>query len=389
MSNLAKFANHKHMKRFILLFLVSLFCMGPFASPLFTNNLAYAEDGQASQKVYVYDDDGNLLIEKSGVQNGDTFLTEDFSEWTIYFIEGNTAFARKQQSLKKPLVKVKNSISSQANNKKICLYLTHNDESYRLSDGYDSIYGAGGVHDVAKQIKRELEKDDINVYLDETLHIPHDSSAYVRSRVTATSLQNKYNPSGLFDIHRDATARSVYYSENENSPLSKIRIVVGKGNANFEKNYAFAKEVFSVGQALYPWLFLDIYCGKGTYNQNLQDHALLFEMGTYLIEKDLVLNSTPYLANVLNTVLFKSEDDDGDIAIDEETIQELEEDYQNRNNLTINNENIDKNDEKSIKDEQKNTNVWIITIFSSLTVASISVAIFLVYKNKIKNSIKK
>lgn len=337
------------MKKFLLIITITLLCL--FCSCPYISLYSSADDGQSTDINYVYNDDRELLIEKSGVEVGDEFLDENFEKWTIYFIDNNTALAKKVKKEIMPNIKIKNSQTKiSENDKKICLYMTHNDESYVPSDGYDSIYGAGGIHDVAKDLKSHLEELGINVLLDETLHIPHNSSAYTRSKLTATSLQTNYHPSGLFDIHRDGVAKSVYISQNETTPLSKIRIVVGKGNPNFEQNYAFAKEIFSVGQALYPWLFLDIYCGKGTYNQNLQDHALLFEMGTYLIEKEYVYKSMPYLANVISTVLFKTQDEDnGDIVIDEKTINDLEEDYYNRNNLTENEEISQQNTKKSQK----------------------------------------
>ena len=44
--------------------------------------------------------------------------------------------------------------------------------------------------------------------------------------------------------------------------------------------------------------------GKGHYNQNLSSTAILFEMGTYLIEKDYVISSLPYLADTIDKVMF-------------------------------------------------------------------------------------
>lgn len=375
------------MRKFILSILALIFiCFLSFSlCPVITTSISFADDGIASEMTYVYDEEGNFLLEKSGVEVGDQFLDKNFIEWYIFKIEDNIAFAKMQSIEEKPHVRIKSSTEKTEKNKTICLYMTHNDESYLPSDGYDSIYGAGGIHDIAKNLKTNLEGKGIKVYLDEALHIPHNSSAYSRSKTTATNLNNTYAPSGLFDIHRDGVARSVYLSHNESTPLSKIRIVVGKGNANFEKNYAFAKEIFSVGQALYPWLFLDIYCGKGTYNQNLQEHALIFEMGTYLIEKEYVLNSVPYLTNVINTVLFSTEKDkSGDLIIDEDMVGELEEDYQAHNNLSGNNENPPKNDEKTAKISK---NVWIFTIFSVLIILTLS-SIVLIYRKKNRLKIK-
>ena len=74
--------------------------------------------------------------------------------------------------------------------------------------------------------------------------------------------------------------------------------------ANYEENRGFALYLMSVSQLYCPWLFVDIYMGKGHYNQGLKDNMLLFEMGSHLVEKDLVLKTVPELANVISVALF-------------------------------------------------------------------------------------
>lgn len=323
-NNLRKTNN---MKKYVLSIICLIFAFQAFFVPKITT---FAEN---STNIYqIYDENGEFLIDRDEVSVGDTFLTDDFVEWQIYLIVDDIAFARKKESIEKPLINIKKSIVKPQSHKNICLYMTHNDESYKLTDGYDSTYGKGGIHDVAELLKKNLEEKNIYVELDETLHIPHDSSAYSRSKVTAIKLQNNNNPEGLFDIHRDGASRKLYLSQNDKEPLSKIRIVVGKGNSNFEENYAFAQEIFSIGQALYPWLFLDIYCGKGTYNQNIQSHALIFEMGSNEIEKEYVFNAVPYLANVINAALYNSQSDENQITIDEDYVDTLEEEYNKNTN---------------------------------------------------------
>ena len=350
-----------------------------FLPTLLPANITFAEDGERSDVYLVYDEYGNFLMEKSSVQENDVFLASDFSEWRIIQVDGYYAIAIKEKNLDKPLVSLKKSVTQKEENKKVCLYLTHNDESYIPSDGYYTIYGKGGVHDVAKCIKSKLEEKNIDVTLDENLHIPHNSTAYTRSKVTAQKLQ-ALEPDGLFDIHRDATQRDIYYSTCNGKEISKIRIVVGSSNPNFENNYKFAQKVFAVGQAMYPGLFLDIYLGKGNYNQSLQEHALLFEMGCHNIEKELVLNSVPMLSNVLDTVLYSCKNDtQGNIEIDENHIKEIDSSNQN------NNEEFDENDKNLPKNEQKSAKngffLIILPIFIVL-VAIISITNFIKKKTK-------
>ncbi len=301
--------------RFLFVILVMLiFC----PSPVICQNMTFAVDGDAYERYVVYDDNNDVICEKSSVEVGDTFVTKDFYEYEIVDIKGDKAYAKKIGRLQIPKIgRERLPLQRAARKGKICLYMTHNDESYVPSDGYDSVYGAGGIHDVAKSFQRELQSKGIDIVLDETLHIPHNSSAYSRSSVTANKLLTTQSPDAMFDVHRDGVSKSYYETKQNGQNLSKIRIVVGKSNPNFDDNYSFAKYVFAIGNSMYPWLFSDIYCGKGHYNQNYQTTDLLFEMGTYLIEKEAVQNSLPYLANVIDTAMYSSvEEENGDITVD-------------------------------------------------------------------------
>ena len=57
---------------------------------------------------------------------------------------------------------------------KIAIYHSHNAESYVPSDGTDSIYGTGGIHDVGRAFKEALEKKGVNVLYSDQLHLTHD-----------------------------------------------------------------------------------------------------------------------------------------------------------------------------------------------------------------------
>ena len=68
--------------------------------------------------------------------------------------------------------------------KLIAMYVTHSDESYVPSDGTQSVNGQGGIYDVAREFRDALQQQGIDVILDESTHLPHDSGAYRRSRQT-------------------------------------------------------------------------------------------------------------------------------------------------------------------------------------------------------------
>ena len=119
------------------------------------------------------------------------------------------------------------------------------------------------------------------------------------------------------DIHRDGTSRAFYTAMVNGEERSKVRIVIGKSNPNKAINEEFAIYLVAVAKQMYPWLITDIYYGGGHYNQSLDGKAILFEMGTYLMEKDKVIDSTKELAEVVTTALYGTtvNEETGDLTI--------------------------------------------------------------------------
>lgn len=259
------------------------------------------------KELYIVYDGFEVICELTDVEVGDEYLSYDFKLYRIIDVdkENHIAQATFVEQIKKPKI----TRSQEPSNigaviKNIGLYMTHNDESYVPTDGTSSVYGAGGIHDVAKSFKASLVNRGINVIMDETLHIPHDSYAYSRSAVTAKALLAKHNLNAIFDVHRDGVSRSFYVTKYKGEEKCHVRMVVGKASSNYSTTFEFAKCLMTVGQELYPWLFSDIFIAQGHYNQALSGKAMLFEMGTYLVEKELVKASMPALANVIDVALF-------------------------------------------------------------------------------------
>ena len=261
-------------------------------------------------RVYDADDATKMLFMKGeGVEVDDEYISADNKLYTIESVdeENKTAVARFSESVKMPVYNItkRGNISSvnASTGKRIGLYHTHNDECYNDADGTDSIYGAGGIHDIGAKLKSDLENLGVKVYYSEDLHLPHYSGAYNRSEQTASQLL-KNDLDAIFDIHRDATPRSEYITTVNGEKMSKVRMVIGSANANSAINKEFALNVKAYADEVYPGLIKDIYIGKGNYNQQLSPRAMLFEMGTNLIEKSLVEKSTLPLAKTIDVVLY-------------------------------------------------------------------------------------
>jgi len=260
-----------------------------------------------SPDYYTIYNENNEEICKRGeeIEVGDSYISYDNKKYKIVEIDENkNCKAQYVEDVKLPNITMETGLLEvQINEKRAGLYITHNDESYIPSDGVESIYGAGGIHDVARAFKIALQNEGFIVELDETLHLPHDNLAYRRSRTTADRIMKEFNPDVLFDIHRNGAPASLYETTVGGVPMSKVRMVVGQGNSNFEENYQFALEIKALADEWYPGLINDIYIGARDYNQDLSPQALLIEFGSQATSKEDAIKSTVPFANVINGVL--------------------------------------------------------------------------------------
>lgn len=284
------------------------------------SSTAFAKIMRKSKKYYtVYESDSKdkiLFLKGDEVSVGDKYLSHNNKLYEIVNVddEAKTAVAKYLNDEILPKVKLKNnktettsSVADASANKKVGVYHTHNDESYYTPDGIDSVYGKGGIHDVGKEFVSNLKKLKIDTLYREDLHLPHNSGAYTRSQVTASALLDD-GAQAIFDLHRDSTKRSEYLTKVDGKQMSAVRMVVGSSSKNYEENKKFAYKIKSYADEVYPGLIKDIYFGKGNYNQGLTTKAMLFEMGCENIEKSLVLKTTPYLAKVVDVILYGTEE---------------------------------------------------------------------------------
>lgn len=330
-------------RKIIFLIVFLAIAINIFSSDLYKLSAQEFEPSSRVEIYKIYDDNLDLLFEREDPMIGDGYLSKEYKFYEIVYLdaENKTGIAKFVRNVNPPNVSKSNLPTPiKVENRVICMYMTHNDESYVLSDGVDSVYGNGGIKDVALAFKSELEKHMVDVYFDDTLHIPHDASAYSRSQKTAKSLQNSYSPDALFDIHRDGASRKFYVADVNGKERGRVRMVIGKANPNMALNEEFATYLMAVGNEMYPWLFTDIYYATGHYNQALDSKAILFEMGSHLIEKELMIESMSELADVVTTALYQTtvNENTGDLTVNG---------VENEENIVINDALDHKEDYKS------------------------------------------
>ncbi|MBO7218610.1 MAG: stage II sporulation protein P [Clostridia bacterium] len=354
----------------------------------------------------IYDKYGAVLFQQEGVEVGDMYMGKDFVKYIVTEIDENTktGFAEEYMVMDKPKVDMNNRIRFKNVNQPkgtVCLYMTHNDESYIPSDGYDSIYGNGGIYDVAKAFRDNLNGYGITAVLDSSLHIPHDTKAYSRSNITANKMFNSFSPDAMFDIHRDAASRSTYLKVVNGQNKGMVRIVIGLSNPYMRENEEFAMYLISVADNMYPWLFKDIYYGQGHYNQAVSSKSLLFEMGCHLIEKEYEIATTKPLAEVINVALYNTTVDEdngnltinGDVSNSDITINDALEDY-NENRLEQDKIDIENAINKDVGSEvTPNLNVGFYVPFSIIVILlsglAVMCSIVITYDYIVKNKKKR
>ena len=276
-----------------------------------------------SEVFTVSDESGSALFTIAGtISSGDEYISKENILYRIQSVDGATAIAQRIGEEQMPDVSWLDAGAAQAvfavaggavpaaskaasdSKKLIAMYVTHSDESYVPTDGTQSIEGQGGIYDVARAFRDDLQARGIDVILDESTHLPHDSGAYRRSRRTAERLL-KNRPDAIIDIHRDGIPDPDQYKATiEGKSASQVRLLVGRGNQNSAVNREFAKEIKAVADKKYPGLIKDIFIGKGNYNQDLSPNAILLEFGTHTLSKERVLESTDVMADVVSTTLY-------------------------------------------------------------------------------------
>ena len=289
------------MKKAILLFLLAVFFL-PVHS-------AAAEEGDGNQVYRILDESGKEITAFAGTPDpGDEYIGADNGHYRIIQVdhEGKTARAKALGAYKMPNVQWAEESAQPvlAQKKAVALYCTHSDESYEPTDGSSSIQNRGGIYDVAESLKKSLEKKGITVYYSDENHYPHDAGAYRRSRATAASLAEE-GVDAIFDVHRDGIPdASQYESTVDGEDVTKVRLLVGRSNQNADANKQFATQIKAVADKVYPGLVKDIYIGKGSYNQDLMSQSVLLEFGTHKSDKNQVLASTAFMADVLDRALY-------------------------------------------------------------------------------------
>lgn len=170
--------------------------------------------------------------------------------------------------------------------------------------------GIGSKHSTTNATE-ELKKKDWNYYQSYTL------SREIVQQVMAQEKTIKY----LIDIHRDSQPRSVTTMDISGKPYARLFFVVGKENANYDKNLSLAKELNHKLEEKYPGISRGVFVktkddGNGVYNQDLSSKSMLLEFGGVENTKEELDNAIKAFAEVFSEYYLDAEQVNGGSEVD-------------------------------------------------------------------------
>ncbi|MBP2645382.1 MAG: stage sporulation protein [Firmicutes bacterium] len=195
------------------------------------------------------------------------------------------------------------------------IYHTHTSESFIPWSGAAHAPGGkqGDIVAAGEALVNKLAEHGIPALQSKKVHdYPSFMKAYGPSEETAKNMLSE-NPSlqMIFDFHRDAGTKDDCTAVVNGLPTARIMIVVATGQEglpqpHWQQNHAFAKLIDAKLNQHYPGLSRGIRLDDWRYNQHLFPRALLIEVGCQENEKEEVLRSMSFLADVLAEILAES-----------------------------------------------------------------------------------
>lgn len=291
---------------------ISIFIL--IAVSLLAGVVAYADTGGFEHSsrgyyvVYEEDTEDEVFATSWEVDVGDEYHSTDDKLYEVVEVDRDNkkAFARFVEDVKMPEIDeifVTETMQVAEKEKRIALYFSHNAESYVPTDGTHSKPGRGGIVEVGEAFKKGFEKYGVKTTVNTTSHEPHDANSYVRSRRTAMKLLQE-GPDAIFDIHRDAIPKEHYIDTINETPVAKIRIVLGRRNQNLKANEELARKIKAIADDTHPGFIKDFFYARGNYNQDLAPRALLFEFGTHEHTRERAENSAGIFAEIVTKALY-------------------------------------------------------------------------------------
>ncbi len=205
---------------------------------------------------------------------------------------------------------------------KVLIYHTHTSESYVLKEadlGKDGVPSFSSnpkynVVRVGEELARHLKKYNIDTLHNGTVHDKVRDAAYSVSINTLQSYKKSYPSIQVYiDIHRDAVESDKpklrITKEINGKNCAQIMFVVGADgmlpHPEWKENLKFVLKLQQKLNEKYPGLARPVWIVGKRYNQQISNQAILIEVGGDGNLLSECIESTKYLAEVLNDVMME------------------------------------------------------------------------------------
>ncbi len=193
---------------------------------------------------------------------------------------------------------------------KVYIYNTHQLEEYKKSSNNE--YNVTPNVLMAAYILREklnslsiptiVEETEINEIL--KINAWKYYKSYDVTRMLIEQARKDYSSLNYFiDLHRDSVSHNKTYIKIKGKDYAKILFIVGLENKNYKENLKFTEGLNDLIEQKYPGLSRGIYKKQGegvngVYNQDIDKHVILIELGGVDNTIDEVTNTIDALSDV-------------------------------------------------------------------------------------------
>lgn len=252
---------------------------------------------QKDTKKYI--DDITMLLSNINVNQPVSLLEKEF------------LFENKVETKEKQFYFEKQEIKEVIQNKPLVyIYNTHQTESYQPGSFKDlnvetSVFTASSVLKEKLEnlnIETLLEERKISDYLNQN-HLDYGKSYQASRFYLKDILQNK-NPDLIIDFHRDALSKNLSTTNFNNKDYAKVMLVIGASSPNYQTVKLNSEKMNQILKEKYPKITRGIFERNGAYyNQDMNEHMILLEVGGQENTYDEVLNTVDVLAEVIKAYL--------------------------------------------------------------------------------------
>ena len=205
-------------------------------------------------------------------------------------------------------------VNNNVNDPVLYIYNTHQLETYSneglKNDMVPNVMMAGSL------LTEKLNKNGIKTVFEDTnlynfiseMGLPKNE-LYGGSRVFISNAKEKYPSLKYYiDLHRDSVDKNISTIDIDNKKYARVLFVLGISNSNYEKNRVMMSRLSDIINEKYPRLSrgvyeVDIPDWPEIYNQDMDDNAILIELGAKDNTMNEVLNTVEVLSHAISSYI--------------------------------------------------------------------------------------